>query len=302
MQTTTGPGGGASGTWTYLFNVCENVDPVPLGCLDQQILGTVGLRHDGVATISPCEQLGPDINLNPTDVEVTKETGGEFGVKLKWVFLPLIGAQKSLTLRLYCNEALPEPPSVATSGNNPEISWHHEGVCITGPGGGPGGGGGGNLIPGTGNWGAWVLAFAALAFVGYVGAGVYMGNKDGKQGLEALPHVEFWRYRLPDYVADGVYFTRSHMCQWHPSLAWMAPAGPPQRRDGDTLEDDSLLVPPALGKSSKDKRRRKSSSAKKSSKKSSKGKNTRSSKPLPPTQATTSSTTVALRLAQMSNP
>ena len=262
VQTTTGPGGPATGTWEYKFNVCANVVPVPTSCTANQVLGTVGLRYDGTLAQAPCEQLGPDINLNPDDVEATKQTGGEFGLKLKWTFFPLVGSQKSLTLNLFCNEALPEPPSVATSGNDPEITWRHEAVCVTGPGGGPGGGGGGgggNLIPGTGNWGAWVLGFLALCLVAYVGGGVYVAQKDGKQGLDALPHIHFWTRALPAYVADGVYFTRSGVSQWHPSLAWMAPSRPPPRGPAD---EESLVPPPAQGRgnSSKSRKSRKSSS------------------------------------------
>lgn len=118
VQTTRGPS--ITGTWDYGFSICNNVVPVPAACQASEIFGTAALRHE--STI--CEQLGPDIDLAPTAVAVTKAGSG---ILMVWAF-----GQRTFSLELECGTST--VPGLATSGDNPSVIWRQDGICDAGPG------------------------------------------------------------------------------------------------------------------------------------------------------------------------
>lgn len=93
---------------------------VPAACEAASVFATAALRHE--STI--CEQLGPDINLAPTAVAVTKAGSG---VLMLWSFGP-----RSFSLEIECGES--GIPGLATEGDAPYVLWRQNGICDAGPG------------------------------------------------------------------------------------------------------------------------------------------------------------------------
>ena len=217
VQTATG---GPGTLQTYEFDLCQNVNPVPTPCSAGNVLGTVALRYDVNVPSGNCEQLGPDINLNPTQVLVTRLPNTDHGVALLYSFFPLIGLQKTITFNLECTLGSEAPSEPQGTAQNVVINWRHRALCVTGPPDTQPG-----LTPAGSNWGWIFIGLFLGGGVVYLGGGVYLGRKDGKEGKAALPHLDFWERTLPLYVTDGIYFTRANVSTWHPILSFLAPSG-----------------------------------------------------------------------------
>jgi hypothetical protein len=232
IQTTTGGGGPTTGVWNYQFNACENVNPINGVCTDQGILGTVAARNDGTIATGVCEQLGPDINLDRTNVVATKT---DTGVDLKWTYLPFVGNQKSFTLSLSCGPDGTPSPAIGAP-DDPEVSWEHTAVCPPDPGN-PGGGAPPGFVPAGGgsSWGWWFIGFSLAGTALYLGGGVYLRRRERPELSlrEALPHPTFWK-GVSTNVACGVHLSRAKASTLHPSLSFLAPGD--DYRDLDDVE------------------------------------------------------------------
>ena len=74
--------------------------------------------------------------------------------------------------------------------------------------------------------------------------GFYLGRKDGRAGIEALPHREFWAEAwetVPADVARGVWDTRNFLSSIGP-LAFLKPAGPAPPGPGGKSGYDEINV------------------------------------------------------------
>ena len=120
-QTTRGPS--PVGDWSYEFSICTNVAPNPPSCQAAGVFGAAAVRFDGFA----CEALGPDIDLAPTAVTVTKAGAG---VLMMWT---APSGLLTFSLEIECAE-LSAIPGLATEGDSPQVLWRQEGICTAGPG------------------------------------------------------------------------------------------------------------------------------------------------------------------------
>ena len=117
IRTGTGSGISPVVTWTYRFNICANLLPVPSPCSTAGVLGTVAARYSFTPAPGSCEQLGPDYNLNAASVVITKTTGAGSaqGVSLKWSSIE--SGARSFEVRIICS--LTNVIGRASLSNNP---------------------------------------------------------------------------------------------------------------------------------------------------------------------------------------
>jgi hypothetical protein len=122
--TQTTRGSSPTGDWSYEFSICSNVAPNPEICEAAGVFGSAAVRFEGLV----CEQLGPDIDLAPTAVAVSKTLSG---VLMLWV---APGGLRSFALEIECGAD--GIPGLATSvdPDAPTVLWRQNGICDAGPG------------------------------------------------------------------------------------------------------------------------------------------------------------------------
>jgi hypothetical protein len=194
--------------------------------LQQHLAHPVNVRARGS---SVCNQLGPDYNLDPDAVIVTKTSvGSAAGVSLKWSSTET--GSYSLELKIICGPISTIGTATGTT-SAPIIQWSSPAVCdgpVANPSPPPSGGGDGDGL----EWGVMTLILLSVSGVLYIGGGTYKNQREhGLEGKEALPHIDFW-VQIPGLFADGVYFSRMKIGNAHPKLEFLTPTGPGPSVDG----------------------------------------------------------------------
>ncbi len=181
--------------YKYAFSLYKNLDPMPQICQTFSIFGANAARYDE-SSFGTCEQLGPDMNLADASTY-------QFSARDETLTFVYGYSGNQLTVALECsfNAGKGTPGAVTGSAPNFNVVWKTNYACEGGAAKGGSEGGGG--------WGIGFLIFFFLGSGLYVGGGTYYNIKTkGTEGIQALPHLEFWS-TMPGLVKDGVTFSKA---------------------------------------------------------------------------------------------
>jgi len=161
-------------SFTYAFDVCENINPLPDICNTYGVYGSCAVQYDDDPFSGSCTQLGPDLSTTPDGAKLT-QSDAELQVDFAY-------SSDSLRVTLKCDKGagVGKPGQITVVGTQYQVEWATAAVCADASGSG-------GLVPSASSgWFGHLFLWLFFPLAAVYAGGGYVSCRDPGRPLALL--------------------------------------------------------------------------------------------------------------------